>query len=153
MKLKLSTSIKVKREKAIAELMKPALLDYIAKPLVTFNYIDSKPEVWAVDKYRVKMKLFNFISLGEQTINIELPDNNPRSVFTVRDNGYGTFVKKWDHWIFIEEGQKDSIKYTDEVTIEAGFFTLFVYLFAYLFYSHRQRRWKRLSQLDFNTLK
>lgn len=99
------------------------------------------------------MKLFNFISLGEQTINIELPDNNPRSVFTVRDNGYGTFVKKWDHWIFIEEGQKDSIKYTDEVTIEAGFFTLFVYLFAYLFYSHRQRRWKRLSQLDFNTLK
>jgi hypothetical protein len=40
--------------------------------------------------------------------------------------------------------------YRDQVTIQAGMFTPFIWLFAQLFYRHRQRRWRQLARTGFN---
>ena len=53
-----------------------------------------------------------------------------------------------------EEGSESSyrfrlfgmIQYTDRVEIQAGWKTLFIWLWANMFYTHRQRKWIRLLQ-------
>ena len=37
-------------------------------------------------------------------------------------------------------------RYSDEVLIEAGLLTCFVWAFAQWFYRHRQRRWRHVAQ-------
>lgn len=39
---------------------------------------------------------------------------------------------------------ENTTQYTDEVEINAGWKTIFVYMWANAFYAHRQRKWKRL---------
>ena len=47
----------------------------------------------------------------------------------------------------MENFGENEIKYTDEVEIYAGIFTLFTAIWAKLFYKHRQKKWKRISIL------
>ncbi|MCK5223235.1 hypothetical protein KAR04_00570 [Candidatus Calescamantes bacterium] len=56
----------------------------------------------------------------------------------------GKIAKVWNHTIIIEKDTDGNARYTDIVEIKAGVVTFFVYLFAQLFYRHRQRKWKNL---------
>jgi len=40
------------------------------------------------------------------------------------------------------------VSYTDEIEIQAGWLTPGIWLFAQLFYRHRQRRWKALLRSE-----
>jgi len=37
---------------------------------------------------------------------------------------------------------RGKVSYTDEIEIQAGWLTPVIWLFAHIFYRHRQRRWK-----------
>lgn len=65
------------------------------------------------------------------------------------DNGYSPLISKWDHLITAQEVNGGTL-YRDSVTIKAGVLTPFVWLFARLFYAHRQRRWATLAANGFN---
>ena len=64
-------------------------------------------------------------------------------IFTNETN---THVPVWNHEIVLESVDENNTKYTDIVAIEAGWKTVFVYLWAICFYTHRQRKWKKLLE-------
>ena len=104
------------------------------------------PEVWEDGKYLVKMYIFGNIPFGKQWIVISLYDEEKR----IRDNGYSHLIKKWDHNIHIKDICSDKTHYVDTIDIKAGILTIFVVLFANLFYRERQKRWRKLIHNQFN---
>ena len=149
--LRISTYLEAELETVKSYLMKPALLNYVVAGLMKFHPIEpqSLPSKWVEGKFSVRMFAFHFLPIGEQTVGIEFPQEFDHWV--VRDNGSGSIVKTWDHLIFLES-EGDGTRYTDEVSIDAGLFTLPVYIYAFLFYSYRQMRWRKLAKLNFKPL-
>lgn len=99
------------------------------------------------------MKLFGIIPFGNQFIVIEKIKENDPNEFIMRDNGYGDVIKTWDHWIFIRKTKNENlVKYIDRIEIKAGVLTIFIAIFASLFYRWRQYRWKRLIRYRFQPL-
>ena len=137
-----------------AEVQTPRLLIHVASPLVRFIPLEPKsfPETWEAKEYLVSMRLFGLVPMGRQVINISRRDRSPEMghfYIEFRDNGHGSLISKWDHLISIEEAPQ-GCKYTDRVEVKAGLLTPFVWLFAWFFYRHRQRRWKQLANAMFS---
>lgn len=148
----LSTTLTVAAEVAYEHVRRSALLHYVAHPLIRFRPETSFPSVWQPGSYETKLYLLGLIPMGRQTIRIELPDGPADGSFRVRDNGQGHLAHTWDHWITIEPLSANRCRYTDRVTIRAGFITPFVWLFALSFYVWRQYRWQRLVRLNFGQI-
>jgi hypothetical protein len=151
MLIDISTNLPCELSVAIDHVNSPGLLLHIAKPLVKFLAIEPPqfPDKWADGTYWVSMHLFGIIPLGRQAVVISHP---PSEVFTLRDNGHSALIEKWDHVITITASGSDTL-YRDQVTIQAGMITPFIWLFAQLFYRHRQRRWRQLARFGFNYAK
>ena len=64
------------------------------------------------------------------------------------DAGYSDLIRIWDHKILLEHFL-GMTRYTDDVEIHAGPLTAPAWLFAQLFYFHRQRRLNRLVMAGF----
>ena len=149
-----SSIFNARPEQVWREIQSTRLLHYVSSPLLTFTPVDGKslPEVWQQGKYAVKMKLFGILPLGEQFIDIAQPSqeecNGHR--YAMLDNGYGQLISKWRHFITIDDEGEGTTKYTDLVEVQAGLFTFMVWVFASIFFWHRQRRWKKLIQNGFN---
>ncbi len=124
------------------------LLDYVASPLVRFVHEPprSPGDLWADGTYQVRMYLFGVVPLGWQAVVISFPRH--AGGFSLRDNGYGPWISRWDHVITIEPSGNGTL-YRDRLAIEAGLFTPAVWLFAQAFYRHRQRRWRALVRRQF----
>lgn len=122
-------------------LLKLETLQYIAFPYATFTPLDVDSSFkWGVGTTSsYKFKLFGFIPMGIHTIKIERFDEKTG----VSSKEGNQFVPVWNHEIFLEEIDEKNTKYTDKVTIKAGWKTFFVWLWANAFYAHRQRRWKK----------
>ena len=88
--------------------------------------------------------LAGFLPLGRQWIDISSVETADGS-FRMRDNGRGDLVHRWDHWITILPHVDGNCSYADEVEVEAGLQTPLVWIFAWVFYAHRQRRWRKLA--------
>jgi ligand-binding SRPBCC domain-containing protein len=151
MKTTVSTLLDAPPERVWEALQRPGLLEYVAAPLVEFEPVDppSFPERWAREEYRVRMALFGVLPLGEQTIRISKPrvdDAEGEQFYRLRDDGSGRLASTWDHLISVRETPDGKTVYTDEVEVEAGLLTPLVWLFAAVFYRHRQRRWRKLVE-------
>lgn len=59
-------------------------------------------------------------------------------------NEHGGPIKIWNHLIKIVPETDRRCKYTDQVEIQAGLLTLFVWIYAHVFYRYRHYRWKKL---------
>ena len=129
-----------------------SLLRYVAAPLIVFRPRSPSvwPERWADGEYVAAMRFFGVVPVGEQVIAISRPE--PRGdVRYLRDDGRGTGIERWDHWITIKpDGAGTS--YEDRVEIDAGARTAAVAAFARRFYAHRQGRWRKLVSEDFAPL-
>ena len=68
----------------------------------------------------------------------------------LRDDGTGQLATMWDHTIRVEPGLGGGTEYTDIVEVRAGVLTPFVWIFAEVFYRHRQRRWRALVKRGFD---
>lgn len=147
-RIALTTHLAASPDRVWHYVQRSALLDHIAAPMIRFKPRDGAfPEQWADGHYTAMMLLSGILPLGQQTIGIEFPPPKGETLI-LRDNGYGSLIKRWDHWIFVEP-EGGGTRYTDRVDIEAGILTPFVALFARLFYGHRQRRWKKLIAANF----
>ena len=129
------------RSNVFALLQRFDTLVYIAKPYAEFKSIDGQTElVWEVGRsFSFHFKIFGFITLGIHTINVK-----EFSLDNIYTNEGNPFCPIWNHRIILKETADGKTEYTDEVEIEAGWKTPFVYLWAKAFYSHRQKRWIRL---------
>lgn len=152
MTIQLSSVLNVSAQTAFDQVKRPALLHYIAYPLIRFIPPTPFPLIWQEGEYETRMWLFGLVPLGRQMIRIELPDPSADGTFQVRDNGQGHLARTWDHWIIINPVGDRRCRYTDRVTVKAGLMTQFVWLFAMGFYAWRQYRWKRLVHLNFQPI-
>jgi hypothetical protein len=64
---------------------------------------------------------------------------------TLTSDEHGGLIRSWGHDIVVEPLEDDRCRYTDRVTIDAGWATGAVTTFANLFYLVRQARWRRLA--------
>ena len=135
-------------EELFMEIKRTKSLIYITKPLVKFVQLPEHPlpELWEEGKYLVKMYILRFIPFGKQWIVISI-DNNK---LHIRDNGYSKLIKKWDHNIYLKDIGNNKTLYADTIDINAGVLTIFVVLFASIFYRCRQKRWNKLIKNKFN---
>lgn len=123
------------------------LLEYVAAPLVRFVPEQEMPdEISSEGTYRVRMYLFGLVPLGWQAIVISFPEHD--GGFCLRDNGFSPLISRWDHVITIEP-EGEGTRYRDRVVIEAGLLTPLIWMFAQVFYRHRQRRWRGLVRQQF----
>ena len=67
-----------------------------------------------------------------------------RSTAQIYSKETNIHVPIWNHRIRLEYVDETATRYTDEVEIDAGWKTIFIYLWATIFYKHRQRKWKKL---------
>lgn len=124
------------------KLQKVETLQYIAYPYATFEATDQNQDFqWKEGKvFSFKFRLFGFIPFGIHTIRI-LRFNEETGIYTEEGNKH---VPVWNHEIILETIDEKQLRYTDKVEIQAGWKTSIVYAWAYMFYSHRQRKWKKL---------
>lgn len=105
------------------------------------NEADLEAE-WQVNRpYSLKLYLLKFIPLGEHTITLVKIDRERNRIIS-RESGQLATV--WNHVFSFREVEPGLVRYTDEIEIKAGWLTPAIWLFAHLFYRHRQRRWKKL---------
>lgn len=129
-------------EEIFSKLQKLKTLQYIAYPYATFEPVNGKDElIWEKDTVSsFRFKLFGLISFGVHTIKV-VRFGLEEGILTHESNKH---VPVWNHIITLEEIDANNTKYTDIVEIDAGWKTVFVYLWAKCFYAHRQRKWKQL---------
>ncbi len=146
MKFYLQTHLACKPESAWHEVKKPSLLMEVAKPVVKFKPVSPAvlPSTWPNGKsIQLKSYLFGFIPLGLRTVYFERIDDERMEIQT---REHDALIHKWDHLISIKRTEGGQTLYSDSLELDAGLFTLPVWLFAHYFYRHRQRRWRKLSK-------
>jgi hypothetical protein len=123
---------------------------FITWPILTFQpERGAWPERWQMGRDMFHLRLFGVVPMGSQQINISNPSLGIASDGSVmlRDDGHGTLMQHWDHWITVKPHKINQTYYVDEIEVSARFLapllTPLCRLFAFLFYAHRQRRWKK----------
>ena len=117
-------------------------LRYIAAPYASFDPVGETADLWkegAVSSFR--FRLFGFIPFGIHRIRIIRFE--PDEISSREGNRH---VPVGNHDILMTETDDTHTAYTDRVEIRAGWKTVVVWLWAQLFYAHRQRRWIRLLE-------
>lgn len=156
MKVELSTTLKAPAEQVWRWVQRPALLHWVAAPLVRFRPIQptTLPECWEDGEVRVSMLIFGVLPMGTQVIRIHREEGlaGDRSARSLVDMGEGDLVKAWHHRIRVVPESAGTTHYTDSVVVEAGPLTLFVWMFAQVFYRHRQRRLRDLARGGFKNV-
>lgn len=130
------------RDAVFQKLQQLETLQYIAGPYAAFEPVSDAVHIWKVgstSSYR--FRLFGVIPYGTHTIHIVRFD--PDGVSSREGNEH---VPVWNHDIVLEPVDADHTRYTDRVEIQAGWKTVFVWLWANAFYAHRQRKWIKLLQ-------
>jgi hypothetical protein len=125
-------------------LLKPASLRYITSPILTFvdAHGDGPAEHWETDRpYVFNLYLFGLLPLGRHRITVVTINGKDMKLAS---NESGSMAPVWNHRIELETAGESSTRYTDTIEIRAGALTFPIWLFAHLFYRHRQRRWRRL---------
>lgn len=151
--MRVSRSIKLSCdfETAVNVVKKSSLLHFVAYPLIVFAPVSgSFPEIWTPGTHWSRLKLFGIIPFGKQAIVISYED--AQSKFIMIDRGYSALIRKWHHTITIEPLSKGECSYKDEVEVEAGLLTPVIWIFAHIFYGHRQKRWIDLCAKKFSAI-
>ena len=140
--VKKSSVFPAAKDEIFRRLQKLKTLQYIAHPYATFKSVDDTEELtWQEDSaFAFHFKLFALIPFGVHTIKV-IQFDIEKGIYTQEGNKH---VPVWNHKIILEKIDENTTKYTDIVEIQAGWKTLFVYLWANSFYAHRQRKWKQL---------
>ncbi|MEN7981925.1 MAG: hypothetical protein ABFQ65_00575 [Nanoarchaeota archaeon] len=146
MKLVKSSILNTTPEKIFLQLQKPSRLQEVASPILRFEFVNVKklPKNWKIGKkYILNLYLFMHLYVGKHSIIIKKIDYKKKQIFSDES---GLLAKIWNHKIYVNKYTNNKTHYTDEVEIHAGILTLFVWIFAYFFYSHRQKKWKKLAE-------
>lgn len=157
MQIAIATVLDCSLDAAWREVRTPRLLHHVAAPVLAFDPVDppALPDVWKPGTWRVRLRLLGVVPFGTQVIGIELPapgdeggeDDPDRRC--LRDRGHGDRIRVWDHGITLRRRPDGRTDYEDRLTIRAGAMTPFVTAFAWLFFRHRQRRWRALARRGF----
>jgi hypothetical protein len=146
-RITISSILNNSAEKIWNRLLDVETLIYICKPMAIFKPTAKEKHLkWELNKeYMFKLFIYGFVPFGNHRIILEKIDETNKIITSKERN---TIVKIWNHKITMENNEENKTKYTDEVEIYAGIFTLFVAVWGVLFYKHRQRKWGKINLLE-----
>lgn len=154
----LTTTLPAPADWVAAQLQTTALFRHITAPLLRFGTMQGPwPAHWPLGDTELRFALFGLVPMGRQTarISVHACDGIPRAWPLLRDNGTGQLMRAWDHRITVHSlpgtpGTPERTCYTDEVFVRARhlpwLMTPLSAAFAWVFYLHRQRRWRQLAR-------
>ena len=142
--IKVSSIFNTTPDKLWKEIKNPNSLKYVSYPLLLFTPMkgtDLEAD-WKINReYNLNLFLFTFIPVGTHRIVLKTIDTSKNEIIS---NEGGLLAKVWNHTIEFTPINANQLKYTDTIEIKAGLLTIVICGFAYIFYNHRQRRWKKL---------
>lgn len=152
MRVRLSTPLNAPPDWVAAQLQSTAVFHHITAPLVRFRLPGGAPwpAHWSPGELRVQMWLLGLLPMGPQTVRISIEAPAQAGGWpTLRDNGEGMLMRRWDHHITLQALPDGRTLYTDDTEVVARhlpwLMTPLSAAFAQLFYRHRQRRWRQLA--------
>lgn len=145
MEVGLSTELEAPAEAVWRMLQKSESLRFVAAPVLRMG--DDLPRYWRDSGGPVtlaSMRLLGLLPLWRHEIRIVSLDEERREILTEEGGGP---MRLRRHRIQLHPLSEGRCRYTDRVEIEAGVLTPGFWIFALLFYGHRQRRWRQLVRL------
>jgi len=145
-KLTVYTEIPIRIDTAWDNVKTPALLQFVAKGMIKFKYVDGPfPKQWEIGKtYGIKIYIFGFIPFGGiHYLSIEKMDD---ANFQISTKEWDKGAKVWNHDIMMRDLGGGKIYYEDSITIYGGMMTGFLTYFAKKIYKHRQKRWQIVAE-------
>ena len=116
---------------------------YITHGMLGFRGAEEWPEVFAEGQVIETQLLFlNIFPVWKHRSHVIRVDHENMKIASQEEGGC---IRRWNHRIWIEGGSESSCKYTDEIDIDAGIFTFFIWIYAHVFYRYRQRRMRKLA--------
>ena len=153
MRVHLSTRLNAPPEWVATQLQSTAVFRHITAPLMRFRPVQGArwPAHWEQGEFALDMRLLGVLPMGSQTVRISIePPPQAGGWPTLRDNGDGLLMRRWDHRITLEPLPDGTTLYTDDVKVVARhlpwLMTPLSTAFAQVFYRHRQRRWRKLAE-------
>ena len=148
MKIIVTSTLNIPFEQVRRLILRPDTMHAISRPIMYFKPLSPAgfPEHWDhLRTYKVKLTLLGFIPLGWQVIKPEVRKDT-KELFVMVDAGSGQLTKQWDHSITIQRDGSET-RYRDEVDVQAMFplLTPIIASFAWIYYHHRQRRWRNFD--------
>jgi ligand-binding SRPBCC domain-containing protein len=119
-------------------------LRYVTRGLLGFSAKGDVPERWGEgDAYQLRLLFFGVVPAWRHEIRVVRMDD---AAHEVRTEEHGGPVRGWRHRITVDDEGWGSTRYMDEVEVDAGVPTPFVWAYAQVFYRYRQWRWRRLAR-------
>jgi hypothetical protein len=130
---------------------RPATLLYVTRGFLGFSGIDRLPPEWHEGWiFETRFWFFHIIpALWKHTLSIKQIDENQKIIVS---NEQGGFIRTWNHIIRVSPASS-GCDYSDEIEIRAGLLTIFVWLYANVFYRYRQARWRKLAARQYRPKK
>ncbi len=139
---RIATQLPCSEQDLWQKIIEPKSLQFVASPLVSFEPVQqgALSGEWQVGTpYTLTLHFLKVIPLGRHTIKLVRIDKETNTIVSQES---GRLARVWNHTIYFREVGQDVVRYTDEIEIRAGLLTPAIWLFAHVFYRHRQRRWK-----------
>ncbi|MBI1238865.1 MAG: hypothetical protein GC199_05930 [Alphaproteobacteria bacterium] len=155
--IKLQTGLACPPDLVWTHVQTPALVRYVCAPRLSFENRDAGdwPAIFMDGTYRVRLRAYGWLPLGDQTIEISRPiveRVRGFEFFMLRDNGRSRLFRRWDHRIIVETDGNGHTRYTDLIDLDAGWLTTPAALFVRSLFAHRQRRLRALAKANFRAL-
>ncbi|MBU0494212.1 MAG: hypothetical protein KKA73_08795 [Chloroflexi bacterium] len=128
-----------------AAVKKPQTLVHVARGFLGFSGADRFPPEWQVGMtVRTRLWFFHVLpAWWTHTLTAARVDEDQREIAS---REYGGFIRVWNHTIRVAP-VPGGCTYSDEIEIEAGVLTVFIWLYANIFYRYRQMRWRRWAKV------
>lgn len=116
----------------------------VTRGLLRYPVVEGRTDPWQQGEEVVGwLWLFGLVPFSRHRLAVARIDED--SMLLTSDER-GGLLRSWVHDIVVEPVDDRRCRYTDRVTVDAGWATLPVAAFAWWFYRVRQRRWRRLAR-------
>lgn len=117
---------------------------YITRGILGFRGTERWPEVFREGmEIRTRLVFFHLVPAWKHTLRVIEVDEEK---LTLASEESGGPIQRWNHRIWVESIAQDRCRYTDEIEIKAGLFTVLIWAYAHAFYRYRQSRWRRFAK-------
>lgn len=153
MRVRLSTRLEASPDWVALQLQSTKVFRHITAPVMGFAPANGTawPAHWTVGALELDMWFLGWVPLGSQSVRISIePAQQAGGWPVLRDNGQGHLMRRWDHRILLQALPDGGTLYTDDIDVAARYLpwlmTPLSAFFAWLFFLHRQRRWRGLAR-------
>jgi len=141
--VRLSTDLPLAAERACALAQKPALFQFVVRPVFRVTGLPASGFA-AAPGSELSARLWWLGMLPAWRHHLRIVALDPREIST---REHGGIVRIWNHRLTFEPRGEHACRYTDEVTLDAGAATPLVWLFAQALFRWRQARWRALARV------